>query len=138
VRQFGARVGAGAGVAPRRDTGRIVERQIQPAKVDQQAEVLDVERHRFLRLPGAEQFGVVVVGAQQPGAPAGVSHFPPLSHELPGVPVDPLAGLLVEVQPDAVDVRGDFLIGVALRPAHDGGKGVPERLAPDVARTGSK
>ena len=102
----------------------------------QQAEVFDVERHRFLVLPGRQQLGVVVVGAQQPGAAAGVADLAPLAHQLAGVPVDPLAGLLVQVQADAVDVRGDFLVAVALGPAHQGGEGVADLLPFDVGHHG--
>ena len=41
-RQLGGRVGAVAGVAPARDPAGVVERDVEPAEVDQQAQVLDV------------------------------------------------------------------------------------------------
>ena len=70
--------------------------------------------------------------ARRPGSP----DLPPLADQLPGVPVDPLAGLLVEVQPDAVDVGRDLLVGVTLRPADQGREGVPDLLAFDVGHNG--
>ena len=103
----------------------------------QQAEVLDVERHRFLVLPGGEEFGVVLVGAQQPGAAPRIAHLAPLADQLAGVPVDPLAGLLVQVEADAVDIRGDFLVAFP-RPSHQGGEGVADLLAFDVSHDGFK
>jgi hypothetical protein len=44
ARQFGGRIRTVTGVAPTRDPGRLVERQIKPAQVDDQAQVLDVRR----------------------------------------------------------------------------------------------
>src|SRR6476661_567115 len=68
----------------------------------QQAEMLDVERHRFLVPPLRQKLGVVVVRTQQPGPAARVPDLPPLTDQLAGVPVDALPGLLVQVQADPV------------------------------------
>jgi hypothetical protein len=109
----------------------VLDQPCRDARI-QQAEMLDVERHLFLGLPGGEKLGVVVVGAQQPGAPARISHLAPLAHELTGVPVDALAGLFVEVQADAADIGSDFFVAVALGAAHEGGEGVTDLPAFDV------
>ena len=42
ARQFGGRVRAVSGVAPARDPGGILERHIEPAQVDDQAQMLDI------------------------------------------------------------------------------------------------
>ena len=104
----------------------------------QQAEVFDVERHLFLVLPGGEELGGVVVGAQQPGAAPRIPHLAPLADQLAGVPLDPLARLFVQVQPDAVDVRGDFSL-CRLQRRQRGSESVPD-FAPlnASATTGSE
>jgi hypothetical protein len=65
-------------------------------------------------------------------------HLPPLADQLPGVPVDALSGLFIQVEADAVDVRGDVLLGVALGAAYEGGEGVPISWRSTSATTGSK
>lgn len=83
------------------------------------AEVLDVECRLFLVPPRGEKLCRVLVRAQQPRTPAGISHFAPLAHELAVVPIDALARLFVQVQPDAVDVRGDVDFRFAVRAANE-------------------
>ena len=102
----------------------------------QEAEVLDVEGYLLLPLPRRQQVLDVIVGAQQPGTAAGIPHLAPLAHQLAGIPVDALARLLVEVQADAVDVSGDFLVAVTFGAAHQGRKGIPDFLPLDVGHYG--
>ncbi|MCY1217110.1 hypothetical protein D9M72_290110 [compost metagenome] len=94
----------------------------------QEAQMLDVERHLLLPVPCRQEVLDVMVRAQEPRTAARIAHLAPLAHELAGIPVDPLAGLLVQVEADAVDIGGDFRFAVTLRAAHEGREGIPDFL----------
>ncbi len=61
-RKLGGRVGAVTRMAPARDLGRVSERDVEPAKLDQQAKMLGIS---------LAILAVVVVPSRGPGEPAG-------------------------------------------------------------------
>jgi hypothetical protein len=62
ARQFGGRLGAVSGVTPARDPGGILERDIQPTQIYEQAQVLDI------------RLAVLAVGVVSSGGPGQPAH----------------------------------------------------------------
>src|SRR4029453_8741034 len=91
----------------------------------ERAEVLNVQGGFLFSNPGGQQVSVVVMGTQKPGPAAGVPHLAPLADQLPGVPIDALAGLFVQVQPDPMDVRSHVLLGITPGATNEGGERAP-------------